>query len=536
MNRKLLTVIVALAALLALVMGNAAAAPTAAESEPNDTMATANPMTIGQWMNGTLPDMVDVDFFNFNAPGPKVLSVARCVDPGKDVNYTRLSLYDAAGTLLYTAGSHEDMRAAQLPAAGSYFLSFENHGEYADAVNYTLVPWYRSGLYEPNETRETATPVSHGVINAALDDKADYDYYRFEGRAGEILDFTAAAQIARSETLYIYVEGAQSGWGGMAVLYGPGSARTSIILPADDIYYVYLGAYNLYQNTPCTEKGAPTPYTLTLARRSLYVTAAAAGNAGGVAFTPSDLMARDAAGQWQLAFDGSDVGIVRPLQAVEWTNDGALLLSLSAPQNVPGVGQVAPADILRFTPSQLGANTQGTLAMWLDGSDVGLAAAGEKIDAIAFSEDGRLLVSLTGSGVAPKHLGGTVAVRDEDLIEFVPTRMGPDTLGTWLMRLDGSLLPKMGAEDVRGAFLPLVEDYITPSYSVLNYLVTVENDYTFRACCYSNVTAKAGDILHVRLVYSNGQLSETDMALRLRAADLRFPRKVSGYADGPGWN
>lgn len=539
MNRKHLLLIVALTALLALVGGNAAAAPDAAESEPNDTLATADPLTIGDVMSGQLLTETDIDYFKFSAPAGKVLNAITCGEPDSVFESARLRLHNAAGTII--AGDYEEyLEVITLPGAGDYYLSLDNGEYYFDNRDYALTTWYRTGPYEPNDTRETGTPVTYGVINAAMDDRVDRDHYRLQAQAGDVLDLTLAADVAYGDRMGVMVNavGTERYLGNLELYGAEGtdSVHGEFVVPFDGAYDIFVGETRYNTEPPCTEKGAPTPYTVTLARRSLYVTAATAGNAGGMAFTPSDLMVRDAAGQWRMAFDGSDVGIVKPLQAAEWTNDGALLLALSAPQNVPGVGQVAAADILRFTPAQLGANTQGTLALWLDGSDVGLAAAGEKIDALAFSEDGRLLVSLTGSGVVPKHLGGTVAVRDEDLIEFVPTQMGPNTLGTWLMRLDGSLLPKMGAEDVRGAFLPLVDDYNTPPHSAYNYLVTVENDYTFRACCYSNVTAKAGDIIHARLHFYFDNMDELDMSILLRAADLHFPRKITGYADGPGWN
>ncbi|MCG8531542.1 MAG: hypothetical protein MI749_12870, partial [Desulfovibrionales bacterium] len=46
-----------------------------------------------------------------------------------------------------------------------------------------------------------------------------------------------------------------------------------------------------------------------------------------------------------------------------------------------------------FIPTSLGADTAGTFEWYLDGSDVGLSGAKEDIDTIAFTPDGRLLIS-----------------------------------------------------------------------------------------------------------------------------------------------
>jgi len=162
---------------------------------------------------------------------------------------------------------------------------------------------------------------------------------------------------------------------------------------------------------------------------------------------------------WTLAFDASDVGITQDVTAAEFLPNGTLLLALSAAQNVPGLGTVTPYDIIRFVPTfyGLGENTSGVFQWYLDGSDVGLTTAGEKIDAIALSstdpDDFDLVVSLAGSGVVPKTGGGTLAARDEDQIRLENAVYGEASSGTWAMHLDGSTVRGLAAEDIRGATL-----------------------------------------------------------------------------------
>lgn len=68
------------------------------------------------------------------------------------------------------------------------------------------------------------------------------------------------------------------------------------------------------------------------------------------------------------------------------------------------------ADLVRFTPTQLGPTTAGTFARFFTGATVGLTAAGENIDAVDIDDTGRLILSTSGSFTA-----GSVRGADEDL-------------------------------------------------------------------------------------------------------------------------
>uniref|UniRef100_UPI0035AD9C54 hypothetical protein n=1 Tax=Promineifilum sp. TaxID=2664178 RepID=UPI0035AD9C54 len=133
--------------------------------------------------------------------------------------------------------------------------------------------------------------------------------------------------------------------------------------------------------------------------------------------------------------------------------NGSILMSLDAAQNVPGLGQVTPQDIIRFAPTSLGANTAGSFLWFLDGSDVGLTTAGEKIDAIIIRVDVQqpLLISLSGAGSAPRQSGGNLTIADEDLINFVGVTYGANSAGAWRMNTDGSTVPGMAGEDLFAA-------------------------------------------------------------------------------------
>ena len=147
-----------------------------------------------------------------------------------------------------------------------------------------------------------------------------------------------------------------------------------------------------------------------------------------------DVVAIDlATNEATLWFDGSDVGLGSyRISALSRLDDGDLLLSLTQGGTVGGV-TFDDSDILRFTPSQLGAATAGTFSLWFDGSDVGLTTNGEDIDGLDVLDDGTIILSTQGG-----HRVTSVRGNDEDLLAFTPSSLGSTTSGTFARYLDGS--------------------------------------------------------------------------------------------------
>jgi hypothetical protein len=134
-----------------------------------------------------------------------------------------------------------------------------------------------------------------------------------------------------------------------------------------------------------------------------------------------------------MIFDGSDVGVTGNVDAFYFESDGSILLSLSSDATLPDAGAVTDADILRFTPTQLGDTTAGSFALLLDGSDVGLDMSNEDIDVIGRTADGKLFVSTTSDPLIPGVSG-----KRSDLFVFTPTSLGDTTSGSWSLLFDGS--------------------------------------------------------------------------------------------------
>lgn len=134
-----------------------------------------------------------------------------------------------------------------------------------------------------------------------------------------------------------------------------------------------------------------------------------------------------------------------------------------------GSFKLQPWDIARFVPSDLGSNTAGDFELYFDGSDVGLTRAGEKIDALTIQPNGTLLISTYGTATVSVN-GSNIRAQDEDLLAFKPTKLSNDTQGTWEIALDGTKVPGMRAEDVTSAWYDsATQDYyltVTSNFSI----------------------------------------------------------------------
>ena len=177
------------------------------------------------------------------------------------------------------------------------------------------------------------------------------------------------------------------------------------------------------------------------------------GNAGGKAFTAADILSyAKSTNTWDVLYDGSAINTTKNVGAFSFVG-GDILIGFSVAQVVPGLGATAvpPQDIVRFTPTSLGYNnTAGTFALYFDGSDVGLTAAAEVIDALWRDADGRLYISTTGTAKVNGPTGAVITAHDEDVLRFTPTSTGATTAGTWALYWDTTAMTGMSAEDING--------------------------------------------------------------------------------------
>jgi len=202
-----------------------------------------------------------------------------------------------------------------------------------------------------------------------------------------------------------------------------------------------------------------------------------------------DILSFDGA-NWAMLFDGSDVGLAGlDLDAFYIVDADTILMSFDIPATVGSLVALQPSDIVQFDAISLGPDTAGSFSMYFDGSDVGLDASYENIDAIELLADGRLLISTTGSPVVPGVSGS-----DEDLLAFTWTGApGENTSGTWEMYFDGSDVGlNASKEDVVGvAVAPNGDIYLTTegNFDVTVVLGKNEDVFVCTPTSLGNVTA-----------------------------------------------
>ena len=92
------------------------------------------------------------------------------------------------------------------------------------------------------------------------------------------------------------------------------------------------------------------------------------------------------------------------------------------------------SDLVRFTPSRLGASTAGRFRRYFDGSDIGLDQTGEDVDAVEI-DGNALYLSTTGDF----SLRGGLSGRDEDVFACTRFRSGKaSACGRTGLPFDGS--------------------------------------------------------------------------------------------------
>ncbi len=171
-----------------------------------------------------------------------------------------------------------------------------------------------------------------------------------------------------------------------------------------------------------------------------------------VRFTPTSL-GDNTAGTWSMYFDGSDVGLStndEDIDAIHVLPDGSILMSFLGNVSVTGVSGV-DEDLLKFTPTSLGATTAGTWSMYFDGSDVGLSESSyeDVYGAWVDGSNGDIYLTVRGTFSVPGVSGDGA-----DIFVCHPSSLGSTTSCTWGPGLfwDGSLYG-YGAEVLDSFFI-----------------------------------------------------------------------------------
>jgi hypothetical protein len=156
---------------------------TGFESEPNDSLATADTLTLGAPITGQLSSSTDKDVYKVTVSAAGTFSLIFDVpSTSTSTDYFRLGLYDSAGVLLslFTTGADKTYTASA-PVAGTYYLAVDvptyyyyNGGSYNLTAN--LTPGGSNLEQEPNDDLANAL-FAGKQIRGQLSSNADSDWF-----------------------------------------------------------------------------------------------------------------------------------------------------------------------------------------------------------------------------------------------------------------------------------------------------------------------------------------------------------------------
>jgi hypothetical protein len=159
--------------------------PLTAESEPNDTYATANLIALGADVTGEISTPDDVDYYRFSAP-PSPRDILRVEIKSHSVTLApRIVVYDDTGRPSDAAAESPDPGAGLTllispPPNATLVVKVEGNrgtqGAYALQVGAT----HAFDRFEPNDEISSAHPIPVGQpIDANIMDGEDTDFYSF---------------------------------------------------------------------------------------------------------------------------------------------------------------------------------------------------------------------------------------------------------------------------------------------------------------------------------------------------------------------
>ena len=155
------------------------------ETEPNNSIATADTITSGVAIAGQTSSYSDDDYFKIVASAAGTISVAFTGD-GTDYSYHDVSLVNASGTVLATERLNgSGTVTTEVNAAGSYYVLVDDS---SDTDDYSITATYSSTTgareTEPNNSIATADTITSGVaIAGQTSSYSDDDYFKIVASA-----------------------------------------------------------------------------------------------------------------------------------------------------------------------------------------------------------------------------------------------------------------------------------------------------------------------------------------------------------------
>ncbi|MBK7384909.1 MAG: SBBP repeat-containing protein, partial [Flavobacteriales bacterium] len=192
------------------------ATATMAETEPNNSVSTSNPLTYGTPISGDMGDCTTIDntsdYFSFTTTGQGVLRVEACLSntgpSALDVTFRVLNPGGSTlGTFTLPAGANNAVLTGEflLPCRGttSYRIAVDNPSTTVCthyAFSYTILPPLFGNDPEPNDAiGASATPVTYNTDRDGrnnFDGETTYDYYSITLPTNGVLNIETQAEHA----------------------------------------------------------------------------------------------------------------------------------------------------------------------------------------------------------------------------------------------------------------------------------------------------------------------------------------------------
>lgn len=155
------------------------------ESEPNNSAAQANSLTLGTVMNGQLSMAADQDWFSLTVPQAMVIDLvfdSPYNSSSETLEYHAVHCETVAGVTLLRFGAAADRSfRVSLPSAGTYRFWVEKGTGSLVTQQYGLTLSASSGAaeLEPNSAAASATPLQIGAATSAqMSGAGDQDWFR----------------------------------------------------------------------------------------------------------------------------------------------------------------------------------------------------------------------------------------------------------------------------------------------------------------------------------------------------------------------
>ncbi len=180
------------------------------ETEPNNTLSTANLIVPDVTLRGTFNPHGDVDFFAFEAGAGQQVTVdieAQSLTPPSPAD-TVVTLYDSSGRPLAenddeSPGVRDSLLRFTLPTAGRYVIRIRDVAQrggpnFSYRARVTLTGGTAPGLLsesEPNDSLARANALTPNVtVRGVLNPSGDVDFFSFQATAGQRLRLDVRAK------------------------------------------------------------------------------------------------------------------------------------------------------------------------------------------------------------------------------------------------------------------------------------------------------------------------------------------------------